>query len=214
LRPVRLAHAVTRAAEYKETVEGCLESAQQMRRLTESLLALARFDAGQEQLVRRPIDLAEVVRAQVAALRPLAEQRGIAVELKVETAPLHGDAERLGQVVANLVSNAIHYTHVQGTVWIETSGEGREAVLVVSDNGPGIASEDLPHVFERFYRADKARSRAEGRSGLRLAICKAIVDAHGGTLAVESTLGQGARFTMRVRQPENGGGTSEAERGT
>jgi heavy metal sensor kinase len=184
--------------EYRETVEACLRTVQQMRKLTESLLALARFDAGQETPRRDPVDMADVARASAELLRPLAEERRIA--LRIETLPveLRGDEQRLGQVVTNLVGNAIHYNREGGEVRVMTGADGAAVWVSVADNGPGIAAEHLPHVFERFYRADKARSWSEGRSGLGLAICKAIVDAHGGTIEATSTEGAGAKFVVRL----------------
>ncbi len=182
--------------EYRETVEECLRTVQQMRQLTESLLALARFDAGQETNRREPCDLADVARVSVERLRPLAEQRKITLRVEVEPTGLRGDADRLGQVITNLLANAIHYNRDGGEVRLGTRAEGTHAVVEVVDNGRGIAAKDLPHVFERFYRADQARSWSEGHSGLGLAICKAIVEAHGGTITVVSTEGEGATFTV------------------
>jgi len=186
------------AAEYRETVETCLGAAQQMRRLAQSLLELARYDAGQEPLARQPFDLAERARACVARLRPLARERGLEIHCDLAPTPACGDAERVDQVITNLLTNAIHYNRQGGEVRVSTLAQAGAAVLTVSDTGPGIAPEDMPHVFERFYRADKSRGRAEGRAGLGLAICKAITEAHGGTLAAESSPGAGAAFTLRL----------------
>ena len=192
------------AAEYRETVETCLDVAQQMRRLTESLLELARFDAGQKPIFCRPFDLAEETRTRLELIRPLARARDLQVHSDLAAAPMQGDAERLGQVITNLLTNAIHYNRDAGEIRVGTRSENGRAILTVSDTGPGIATEDLPHLFERFYRADKSRGRAQGRSGLGLAIAKAIVDSHGGTIDVSSPPGQGATFTVRLpaHQPE------------
>jgi len=186
------------AAEYRETIEACLDTAQQMRRLTESLLELARFDAGQEQIKREPVDLAEIARASVELVRPLAVEGG--VELCCDLAPVEvsGDAVRVGQVITNLLTNAIRYNKPQGQVRVSTHREPDGAVLTLTDTGQGIAAEDLPHIFERFYRADKSRSAAQGRTGLGLSICKSIVDAHGGSIQVTSGPGAGTTFTVRL----------------
>jgi heavy metal sensor kinase len=184
--------------EYRETVEACLRTVQQMRQLTESLLALARFDAGQETPRREPCDLADVVRVSVERLRPLAEQRKITLHVAAEPTNLRCDAERIAQVVTNLVANAIHYNREGGEVCVAMRADGTHAVLTVMDNGGGIAAKDLPQVFERFYRADQARSWSDGHSGLGLAICKAIVEAHGGTITAVSTEGEGSTFTVRL----------------
>jgi two-component system, OmpR family, sensor kinase len=110
-----------------------------------------------------------------------------------------GNADLLGQLVTNLLTNAIHYNKPHGEIRVRIQSAKGDAVLTVADTGPGIAAEDLPHIFERFYRADKARSRADGRSGLGLAICKAIVEIHGGSIDVSSQLGSGTTFTVRMQ---------------
>jgi two-component system OmpR family sensor kinase len=186
------------AAEYRESIGVCLDAAQQMRRLTESLLQLARFDAAQDPMRRSPVDLAESARVCVGRINPLAEERGIQIHCDLGPAKTLGDADRLGQLITNLLTNAIHYNKPNGEIRISTGRENGRTVLTVADSGQGIAAEDLPHVFERFYRADKSRSRAEGRSGLGLAICTAIVDSHGGSIDVSSELGIGTTVTVRL----------------
>jgi len=186
------------AAEYRESIAVCLDAAQQMRRLAESLLQLARFDAGQEPMRRSAVDLAENARVCVGRIGPLAKERGIKINCDLGPAKTFGDTDRLDQLITNLLTNAIHYNKPNGEILVSTRSENRAAVLTVTDSGQGIVAEDVPHVFERFYRADKSRSRAEGRSGLGLAICKAIVDSHGGTIDVSSELGAGTTFTVRL----------------
>ncbi|MGJ5818854.1 sensor histidine kinase [Paludibaculum fermentans] len=186
------------SAEYKETLEACQRAAQRMRRLTESLLELARLDAGEEPMRRDRFDLGRVARESAELIRPLAAQRNVTLETDLALADCAGDAEHVGQVVTNLLSNAIHYNRDSGTVHVVVRIEGDHGVLRISDAGSGIAVEDQPHIFERFYRADKSRARAEGRTGLGLAICKAIVDAHGGSIGVESQPGSGSTFTVRL----------------
>jgi heavy metal sensor kinase len=184
--------------EYRETIEACLDTAQRMRRLTESLLELARFDAGQERIRHEPIDLAEVARASVEMVEPLATESKVQIHSELAPVEISGDAVRIGQVITNLLTNAIRYNKPQGEVRLETLVDDGRAVLTIADTGQGIAAEDLPHIFERFYRADKSRSAAQGRTGLGLAICKAIVDAHGGNIAVSSQPGAGTIFTVRL----------------
>ena len=186
------------AVEYRETVEACLDTAQQMRRLTESLLELARLDAGQEQISRYPLEVAKVARDCVERIRPLAEHCGIKIHCEFATAEAFSNADRLGQVIANLLTNAIHYNKPGGQISVNTRAENDAAVLTIADTGKGIAPEDLPHIFERFYRADKSRSRADGHFGLGLAICKAIVNADGGNIEVSSEFGVGTTFTVRL----------------
>jgi two-component system, OmpR family, sensor kinase len=186
------------AGEYRETVEACLETAQQMRRLTESLLDLARLDSSEEAVPHEPIDLTDIARRCADRLAPLAQQREITIVSDLQPAEPWGDPDRLAQVITNLLTNAIHYNNPKGEVRVSTRTEHGFAVLQVSDTGIGISAEDLPHVFERFYRADKSRSRAEGRSGLGLAICHAIVDAHGGVIQVNSELHVGTTFIVQL----------------
>lgn len=183
-------------AEYREAMQSCLKTSQQMRKLTDSLLTLARYDAGQEAILFEAIDLAEVARGSAELLQPIAAAKKITLHFALEPALTTGDAQRLGQVVTNLVANAVHYNHDGGEVRIATRAEDGGVRLTVADRGPGIAAEDLPHVFERFYRADKARTRSEGHSGLGLAICKAIVEAHRGRIEVASKPGEGAEFSV------------------
>ena len=109
-----------------------------------------------------------------------------------------GDTDRLAQVFINLLTNAIHYNKDHGEVRVATRSENGTAIVTAADTGQGIAAEDLPHVFDRFYRADKSRARAEGHCGLGLAICKAILDAHGGTIAVSSQASVGTTFTVQL----------------
>jgi heavy metal sensor kinase len=186
------------AGEYRETIEACLDTAQQMRRLTESLLELARFDAGQERIQREPVDLAELARASVELVRPLAADGGVQIHCALAPTEVSVDAIRMGQVITNLLTNAIRYNKPGGEVRLSSRVEPGSAILVIADTGQGIAAEDLPHIFERFYRADKARSAAQGRTGLGLAICKAIVDAHSGSIEVASQPGAGTIFTVRL----------------
>ncbi len=189
------------ADEYRETIEACLDTAQQMRRLTESLLELARFDAGQETLRHEPVDLAEIARASVELVQPLAAERNVQIHCDLSPTPISGDSVRLSQVVTNLLTNAIRYNKAAGEVRVQTRVEANRAVLTVADTGPGISATDLPHLFERFYRGDKSRSAAQGRTGLGLAISQAIVAAHGGTIEAHSLPDEGATFTVQLPDP-------------
>jgi two-component system OmpR family sensor kinase len=186
------------APEYREALEACQRAAQRMRRLTESLLELARLDAGQEPMKHERFDLARVARECVELVRPLAAERGVEIRCDLPAIECLGDAERIGQVATNLLSNAIHFNRERGEVRISAHAENGAALLAVADTGEGIPAEDLPHIFERFYRVDKSRSRIQGRTGLGLAICKAIVDAHSGTIEVSSQPGTGSTFSIKL----------------
>jgi heavy metal sensor kinase len=184
------------AAEYRETIESCQRAAQRMRRLIEALLELARLDAGQEQFKRMRFDLGRTAEDCVQLLRPLADERHVKISCELGKLECTGDPDRLGQVITNLLSNAIHYNRENGEVRLSAHSRNGSAILSVSDTGEGISAEDLPHVFERFYRADK--SRTAGRTGLGLAISKSIVESHGGTLEVASEKGKGSTFIVSL----------------
>jgi len=186
------------AAEYRESLEACQRAAQRMRRLIESLLALARLDSGEAAAPRKPCELDRIVDEAVELLRPIADEQGVSLTLEHAPVRCEANAEQLAQAVANLLMNAIYYNRPGGSVQVRVASEPGAAVLSVTDTGQGIAPEDLPHIFERFYRADKARSGAAGRVGLGLAITKAIVGAHGGTIEAASELGRGSTFTVRL----------------
>jgi len=184
------------AAEYRETIESCQRAAQRMRGLIESLLELARFDVGQEQLKRVRFDLSRTAQDCIDLVCPLAEERHVNIQTDLPPVDCTGDPARLGQVITNLLTNAIHYNKLDGNVRLSARPENGSATLSVTDTGEGISSEDLPHIFKRFYRADKSRTR--GRTGLGLAISKAIVESHGGTLQVASQPGEGTTFTLKL----------------
>ncbi len=184
--------------EYRESLEACQRAAQRMRRLIESLLQLARLDAGQEEIRQMPFDLSQCATESAELLRPLANEKGI--ELSVQTEPTRavGDPDKIAQVITNLLSNALAYTPSGGRVILSAAVQDQLAVLTVADTGSGIPPEELPHLFGRFYRVETSRSRDRGGSGLGLAITRAIVQAHGGTIDVRSAPGQGSTFTVRL----------------
>jgi heavy metal sensor kinase len=184
------------AADYKQTVEACQRAAQRMRKLISALLELARLDAGQEQMKRLRFDFSKTVSDCVELIRPLADERGVKISLELPPLEIEGDSERLGLVITNFLTNAIQYNHDGGEVKVGTKLENGMAVLTVSDTGQGIPAEDLPRVFERFFRADKSRS--SGNAGLGLAISKAIITAHGGSIDVSSEENVGTTFTVRL----------------
>ncbi len=184
--------------EHREAFGACERAAQRMRRLTESLLQLARLDAGQAAPRRAVFDLASRVTEVVAGLRPLAERRRIAIHVELAPTKCLADAEQIDCVITNLVTNAIHHGREAGEIHVVTRREHGHSTLTVNDDGPGIAPEHLPHVFKRFYRVDHARSSGAGNMGLGLAIAKAIVDAHNGTMEVENRPGGGTRFMVTL----------------
>jgi heavy metal sensor kinase len=187
------------AAEYQELLRSLREDATRMTQLVGELLTLARADAGEQRLTKEELDLGELVRTVVQSMQPLAVQRGL--ELSEHDQPqvtVSGDQTRLTQLLINLVDNALRYTSSGGNVTVDVTQQADWAVLSVKDSGVGIAAEHVPHLFERFYRADSARARTDGGSGLGLAIAQWITQAHGGQILVESELGRGSTFTVRL----------------
>ena len=184
--------------DYREALTGNLETARQMKQLAEALLELARLDGGVEEPPGIGYDLTQVVENVVARLMPLADARATRISLELEPAPVNGSPERLGLVIKNLVENAIHHGRRAGKIVVKTWQEDDQIALSVTDDGPGIKAEDLPHLFERFYRADKSRTGSKGRYGLGLAICKGLVEAEEGSIIVASEPGNGATFTIHL----------------
>jgi signal transduction histidine kinase len=168
-----------------------------LTRLANDLIILQRIEGATGELPLRRIDLAAVVRRTVEALGPLTEERGVSVTVEGESAEVLGDIDRVQQVVANLVDNASRVSPAGTGIAVTLGREGRWATIAVADSGPGIPADDLPHVFERFYRSQPSRARSSGGVGLGLSIVKAIVTAHGGE--VEAGNGEtGAVFTVRL----------------
>lgn len=186
------------AGEYRAALERSLAAAHQMKRLASTLLDLARLDAGAEAQARDWVDLSDVAAGCLEAVEPLAAAAGIVIDRRLDPAPTRGDRDRLLQVALNLVGNAIRYNHSGGGIRVETAAEGGSAVLTVKDTGQGIAPADLPHIFDRFYRAAASRGQVDGGSGLGLAIVEAIVKSHGGVIEAASELGKGSTFTVRL----------------
>ena len=186
-------------AEYRAVLAGVRDDAARMARLLGELLTLARADGGQDLLVREPVDLADLVADTLAALVPLAEERGVALAAgALVPCTISGDQTRLTQLLVNLIDNALKYTPAGGRVTVDLERDDDTATILVADTGIGIAPEYLPRLFERFYRVDTARSRAEGGAGLGLAIAEWIARAHGGDIAVTSAVGGGSTFSVRL----------------
>ncbi len=183
--------------EYRENLEVCQRSAIRMRQLVESLLFLARLDSQPESIEKQSCELKKIVNETVLQLQILAEKRNVSLTTDLESATILGDALQLARLVTNLVQNAIDYNRPGGSVRIELKHSENRIELRVIDTGIGIASSDVPKLFDRFYRVDQARSRQIGGTGLGLAICRSIVEAHHGTIDVESTLGEGTTFVVR-----------------
>jgi signal transduction histidine kinase len=201
-----------------ENLVSTLEEIDRMSRIVNSLMTITRLDAGGERMTMQVLDLSELVRTTMDHMRLLAEEKGLPLNCECEREIyVYADPMRIKQVLVNLIDNAIKYTQPgedfpesslqepRGRVDIAVFASGSSACLKIADQGIGIAPEVLPHIFDRFYRADFARSRDAGGVGLGLAIVKAIVTAHDGSVSITSTLDQGSTVLVQlplVKSPE------------
>jgi signal transduction histidine kinase len=183
-----------------EHLEPVLEEVELLTHLVEDLRLLALTEAGQLALEKHPMDVSDLLQDTQVNFGPQASDRDVtlAIDLPVEMPKVSADRRRVSQVLGNLLTNALRHTPEGGCVTLSAVPAEGVVTVMVSDTGAGIPLEDLPHVFERFWRGDKARTRNGGRTGLGLAIAKHLVEAHGGEISVESTPGKGSevRFTL------------------
>ncbi|MGC8878682.1 MAG: sensor histidine kinase [Anaerolineae bacterium] len=189
----------------RERFEAMYQEARHLERLVEDLRILSLADAGELSLNREAVSPRLVLEQAATIYRHQAEQQGISLEVSLEDGlpDIYVDPDRIAQVLGNLITNAIRYTPTGGRITMSAAHRGDNVVLRVQDTGSGIAPEDLPHVFDRFYRGDRARQSSGGESGLGLAIARSIVEAHGGSIAVESVPGQGSTFTMTLPRADH-----------
>lgn len=169
-----------------------------LARLASDLLTLQRIEGATGELPLSRVDLRQVAALAVEALEPVAGERGVTVEVRGEAPAVLGDRDRLQQVVANLVDNATRFTPKRGLVTVTLSAEGDRAVIEIADTGTGIPESDLPRLFDRFYRSELSRARKSGGAGLGLAIVRAIVTGHGGTIDAMNRASGGAVLTVRL----------------
>jgi histidine kinase len=179
------------------TYQQVYREADRLQRLVNDLQELSRVEAGAYELNRKPIKIAELIQPIAARLQPQFDEKGVSLKLNL---PFHlptilADEDRISQVLLNLVGNALQYTPAGGAVTITAENHTSELHIIIRDTGLGIPTEHLPHLFTRFYRVDKSRSRAGGGSGIGLTIVKHLIEAHGGRVWVESRgTGQGSTF--------------------
>lgn len=167
--------------------------------IVSDLLTLVQSDAQIMKLTREKMSLSTVIKEAIHRLQPILEKNKQIFTLILEDpCDMYADAAKLAQVAYNLMENAAKYTQLGGTITVQLSRVGKEAVFSVKDNGPGISKENIGHVFERFFRVDKARSRDTGGTGLGLSIVQQIVTLHSGSISVESEEGQGSMFTVKL----------------
>ena len=182
------------AEEYRERFETCLYSARHMRGLINSLMELARIDAGEAKLAVEPASLATLAAETVDLIKPIATQKNVTIETDFGLSDCSADHDKIRQVFVNLLINAVQHTPVGTIVNAVTGVQNGRPFFQVADKGEGVAEEDIPYLFDRFYRADKARTGES--TGLGLAISNAIVVAHSGELLVGAAQPSGAQFTV------------------
>jgi histidine kinase len=184
----------------QETYTLIYQEADRMYRLVQDLQELSRLEAGQTSLHARPISVADLARGMLGRVRPQFEAKGVYLsgQIAVDTGWVWGDSDRLHQVLLNLLSNALQYTPAGGRVTVRTYNERDRVCIAVQDTGIGIAPEHLGHIFARFYRVDKSRSRRAGGTGIGLTITKHLIEAHGGNIAVASAPDLGSTFTIAL----------------
>jgi heavy metal sensor kinase len=183
--------------DYRQSLETISQETHRMAHIVDQLLALARADSGKEEFFFEEVDLTDLLSSISSDVEVLCQDKGLEYQYqRTDRLIVKGDEARLRVMFLNLLDNAIRYTPSGGTIAVSLLRDCEMAVVSISDTGIGIPPEDIPHVFERFYRVDKARSRAEGSSGLGLAIAQHIVEAHGGKIEVESRVGVGSTFRV------------------
>ena len=199
-----LEHPERSVASQSQWVESTQTEAERMQQLVGDLLLLAKLDEGDganagPSPTRERIDLADFMEGDLLQFESVAFERGVGLESSVEPGvQVRGDASRLHRLTTTLIDNACKYADDGGRVDVTLRKAARKAELVVHNTGPAIADDDLPHVFDRFYRADKARTRDEGGYGLGLAIARAVAEEHGGAIAVTSDAEHGTTFTVTL----------------
>jgi heavy metal sensor kinase len=185
--------------QVRDRVGSALEEVDRLGKIVETLLAISRLEAGEAQKVWARFDLAKLAATTADQMALLAEDKGVSMTCDVEeNVQVEGDQARVKQVVVNLLDNAIKYTPTGGSIRLHVGIRGPKAVMEVIDTGIGIPAAALPHVFDRFFRVDEARSRTVDGTGLGLAIVKSICNAHGGKVEVESAESLGSQFRVEL----------------
>ncbi|MCS7287206.1 MAG: ATP-binding protein [Anaerolineae bacterium] len=170
-----------------------------LQRLVEDLRVLSLVEAGKLPLEKSRFDASELVKEILGLVETEAIEKGLNLQCSIEgPLPVYADRQRIGQVIHNILANALNFTPEGGTVAVRARKVNSAVEISISDTGPGIPPEDLPHIFERFWRKEPSRSRSTGGSGLGLSIAKELVEAHGGTIEVQSTVGKGSTFTVKI----------------
>jgi signal transduction histidine kinase len=190
-------HSAPTVPVYRAALQDIDRAADTMSHLVQDLLLLARSDGGQLGKEKIELLVRDILDSAVSGIRR--ESAPVTLHIDDETLSVMGNEQELVRLFSNVLDNAVHHTPIDGTIQVSAQAEEENVGITVRDTGPGIPPEHLPHVGERFYRVDAARSRPDGGTGLGLSICKGIVHAHGGTLSIESTSGVGT--TVHIRLP-------------
>ena len=180
----------------KERLQSCYDELGRISGIISDLEKLRQIEASNMVLEKEPVDLLELAQAVKTAFEPELAKKKLTCMVTGESAIISGDQKRLHQVIFNLVSNAVKYSTESGQILIDIHNLGKNVQLTVKDQGIGIPKEDIPLIFERFYRTDRSRNRKTGGAGIGLTITKTIVLAHGGSISVESVEGCGSCFTV------------------
>ena len=183
---------------YREFMGDINSEVDRLSLVINDLLTLVKTDKGAETLIIGKIELGELIKKITTNVRPLARRKHITVSYEYVDVTVDGDELRLQQVFTNLIDNAIKYSPENTTITVTLTQTLNNAIISVSDQGIGISQKDLIHIFERFYRVDKARSRQAGGTGLGLSIVKQIIEQHGGSIDVKSQEGAGTTFTVTL----------------
>ena len=184
--------------EYRERIEGALTAAKRLKNLANSLLEISQIESGETQLTKESTDIQQLTQTLAQQMQASLSEHDIQLQNKVSSQTLAIDPQKFIRVLTNLVANSISHTEAGGSITLESEISKQTLILSVIDSGSGIPVKELPYIFDRFYRADKARTSSQNRSGLGLAICQSIIHAHDGEITIESTEGVGTKVTLTL----------------